>query len=125
MYHITRAVNRSACALELRCITLAMQHHQFCFWSDSEWDERWEACGAGRVHLQVQDVSCIAELAPELTTIVRLHHQLKWFHGGTPTLCPAAAAPHATLLHRDCHRSQSALCYLPERPRNTMLKSAL
>ena len=84
---------------------LAMQPDNTCFWSDSERRARWEACGAGRVHLQVQDVSCIAELAPELTTIVRLHHQFKWFHSGAPTLCPAAAAPHAALLHWDCYRS--------------------
>ena len=79
-----------------RDIMLAMQHVRTCFLSDSERGARWEACGAGRVHLQVQDVSCIAELAPELTTVVRLHHHFKWFHSGAPLLSPAAAAPHAT-----------------------------
>ena len=98
---------------EPRRIMLAMRHNNTCFWSASVRNERWEACGAGRVHLQVQDVSCIAELAHELTTIVRLHHQFKWFHSGTPLLSPAAAAPHATLLHWDCRCSRLALCYLP------------
>ena len=67
-------------------------------------------------------MSCIAELAPELTTIVRLHHQFKWFHSGMPLLGSAAAAPYATLLHQDCHQSFVAICCLPERPRNTTLK---
>lgn len=46
-----------------------------------------KGCDAGWINCQVQDVSCIADLAPELTTIVRLHHQLMWFHTGQQNPC--------------------------------------
>ena len=40
---------------------------------------------AGRIDCQVQGVSCIAELEPELTSLIRQHHQLNWYCKGLPT----------------------------------------
>ncbi len=42
--------------------------------------------GAGRIDCQVHNVSCIADLSPELTTLTRQHHQLTWYYKGLHTL---------------------------------------
>jgi hypothetical protein len=45
-----------------------------------------QVTAAGRVHCRVHDVSCLADLAPELSTLVRLRHQLNWYHKGCQPL---------------------------------------
>ena len=68
---------------------------------------------AGRVDCQVQDVSSIAELAPELTTLIRQHHQLMWYCKGLPMtlLCTSSVAyPHGL----QCMRAAYAFACLDE-----------
>ena len=62
-----------------------------------------QVTAAGRVHCRVHDVSCLADLAPELSTLVRLRHQLNWYHKGCPPLlwCPyvTISAAHFLLMN--------------------------
>ena len=51
---------------------------------------------AGRVHCRVYDVSCLDDLAPELSTLVRLRHQLNWYHKGCQPSCNAPLSLFST-----------------------------
>ena len=83
----------SAAILTMQCWGFLFLNHKAVTAASST---QIQVAAAGRVHCRVHDVSCLADLAPELSTLVRLRHQLNWYHKGCQPSCNALMSLFST-----------------------------